>query len=286
MLATSGLTLRFIYALIDPRDYIVRYVGQTINPGGSRVRNHVCDAKRGDSSNKSVWIRELLDCGQYPIVDVLETGIWNQDSTDDREEYWIANFRNMYGSLLTNLKARGSGVNGSLYSEARKLKHSEIMREVCARPEVKDQRRKAMVQRYANDPSLKNHLVASMREWMSRPENLASHREYLKNLYNAEPERRAIIAEQSRERWSDPTYIARKTLQSEEYRTKRSEIAKRLAKTPEQQKVFSDNGRKSMKILRMCNDCSYTGAPPHMGIHLKATGHSGYVQLPKDDDTC
>jgi predicted GIY-YIG superfamily endonuclease len=59
----------FIYALGDPRDGAVRYVGCTINPV-SRFRDHV--AASYDTSTYA-WCRELRALGMKPVLLCLQT---------------------------------------------------------------------------------------------------------------------------------------------------------------------------------------------------------------------
>ncbi|MFP5210845.1 MAG: GIY-YIG nuclease family protein [Acidobacteriota bacterium] len=62
------MILKHIYALIDPRDHIVRYVGQTENIM-SRFQSHCT----GNAPATKTWVRELLSEGHVPILVVLET---------------------------------------------------------------------------------------------------------------------------------------------------------------------------------------------------------------------
>lgn len=103
----------YIYTLIDPRTNQVRYVGKSDRPE-RRVRDHLCDARRGVTDHKSRWLALLLREGLRPEVHILETcavEIWKE-----RERYWIDYYRSRCD--LTNSQDGGDG--GNLSEEARR----------------------------------------------------------------------------------------------------------------------------------------------------------------------
>src|SRR5215467_9187031 len=59
-----------IYALVDPRDNIPRYVGLTDCPP-FRLREHIRNLDGG--KEKRAWVRELWQHGLVPSMEVLET---------------------------------------------------------------------------------------------------------------------------------------------------------------------------------------------------------------------
>jgi hypothetical protein len=217
----------------------------------------VLGALRGGQSYKNNWLRELLALELEPEVEILEEGSWSQESTDDRERYWIANFRESPLARLTNVMAGGSVYNGPrLPSDTR----GESMRTWLATSEGQQQRRQAMLDRYAANPEQRMSDTAAFREHWLVPENIDALAKHLRDLYDNEPERREIIAEQSRDRWADPEYKARKTLQSPQYRAQRREIAREIASR-----------------RRRCAECGFYGNPSGVGSHLKFSGHIGWI---------
>jgi len=88
----------YIYALIDPRDERVRYVGQTVNPA-RRFRSHLAD--KSVSTPKRDWLDELLLLGLMPIMEVVEE--CQKGTVDEKEVYWIAYYRNLNTDLLNVL---------------------------------------------------------------------------------------------------------------------------------------------------------------------------------------
>lgn len=90
-----------VYALIDPRDEAVRYVGQA-HRLGQRLASHVSRAKRHQGRDMlpvSVWIRELVAEGLKPRLEVLDP-----EPDDYAEARWIGAFlRGPNGHRLTNV---------------------------------------------------------------------------------------------------------------------------------------------------------------------------------------
>jgi len=93
-----------IYALIDPRDDAVRYIGKTKFSIEVRLKSHIKLAKRGKMFPVCKWIRNLLDLHRMPLVKLLE-GFCHPD----REMYWI-DFYVHKGVKLLNCTAGGDGL--------------------------------------------------------------------------------------------------------------------------------------------------------------------------------
>lgn len=85
-----------IYVLTDPRTGQPRYVGKTDNPK-RRLAFHLRDK---DVCHRTNWIKELVSLGLKPTLDIIET-VAPDASWEDRERYWIAQYRLM-GYNLTN----------------------------------------------------------------------------------------------------------------------------------------------------------------------------------------
>lgn len=82
-----------IYALLDPRDLRVRYVGMTRSSLDERLAGH-----RKQPTNKAMrrWFRDLTEAGKEPVARLLSAP---RDRWEDAERGWIAWFRQR-GELL------------------------------------------------------------------------------------------------------------------------------------------------------------------------------------------
>jgi hypothetical protein len=102
-----------IYALKDPRDGLVRYVGKTVAPIHIRLSNHISAAvKDGKDTYVCRWIRLLNAAGIRPIAEHIETV---GDGWAEREAYWIG-WHRAQGALLTNVTLGGEGSLGWRHS--------------------------------------------------------------------------------------------------------------------------------------------------------------------------
>lgn len=95
-----------IYALVDPRDNEIRYIGKSVNPQ-KRLNMHLFYASHGAHTYALRWIKGLLNNDLQPILRILEENI-STDQIDEREKWWIAEgFRR--GWRLTNMTEGGDG---------------------------------------------------------------------------------------------------------------------------------------------------------------------------------
>lgn len=90
-----------IYALVDPRDNTVRYVGVT-NDVYKRFLQHVnCS---GSNFEKNAWIHELRMANKMIVMETLEE-VEDRTCVFDREEYWIKHFQ-MLQEPITNIRQK------------------------------------------------------------------------------------------------------------------------------------------------------------------------------------
>jgi len=83
-----------IYALIDPRDDSVRYVGKTVKSLARRLEEHIANPVNLDMC---MWVTELVSSGRRPLIRLLtmcEVSNWERHEVD-----WIRWFRTR-GKLL------------------------------------------------------------------------------------------------------------------------------------------------------------------------------------------
>ncbi len=110
-----------VYALTDPRDGTVRYIGKS-SSGLQRAQHHATPQKlKKDKTYKGNWIRSLLSLGLRPSIEVVEE-LPIRDLLADTERFWIAQFR-AWGFRLTNLTSGGDGC-ASFRTESHKRKIS------------------------------------------------------------------------------------------------------------------------------------------------------------------
>lgn len=105
----------FIYALCDPDTGRVRYVGKADYPK-RRFSGHLSESKK-DSSEKALWIRDLISCGLSPGLEILDEVPKIEWEFWERE--YIKVFR-MLGFSLLNAQEGGGGL--IVHSEVTKQK--------------------------------------------------------------------------------------------------------------------------------------------------------------------
>lgn len=91
----------YIYALVDPRDKRVRYVGKSISPA-KRLEIHLKDKC---NLGKALWLEELFDLKLKPEIVILDQG--DEHDWQSRERFWIAEYRKKEPEL-TNILAGGN----------------------------------------------------------------------------------------------------------------------------------------------------------------------------------
>lgn len=106
-----------IYALLDPRDERLRYVGITTKPLAERLEKHLREAKRA-THHRACWLRSL---GGAPLIRPLEE---TDDST--RECYGFAHYRAL-GYDLTNSTDGGDGVTGLCDAARAKIREKRAL---------------------------------------------------------------------------------------------------------------------------------------------------------------
>lgn len=111
-----------IYALTDPRDEAVRYVGKTRNLK-LRMYAHKHDKRR---THKFFWLNSLFKEGLTPGVIILqELTTEAEEQWRDAEAFWINKYK-AAGERLTNLMEGGYGI--TKHSELSKAKMAESQR--------------------------------------------------------------------------------------------------------------------------------------------------------------
>lgn len=96
----------YIYALINPEDSTVFYIGKANNPK-RRLAYHISIPKSDGNRHKKNKIKKILRRGYRPELRILEE--CTRENWKDRERYWIARGIELDWPL-TNLVNGGEGV--------------------------------------------------------------------------------------------------------------------------------------------------------------------------------
>jgi hypothetical protein len=99
-----------VYALIDPRDNEVRYIGKTFRSVHRRLRRHLSPCYLKGNTHKERWLRQLIARGLEPAVVVLETCATDEELCSAERRH-IAEHRTR-GVRLTNATDGGDGTAG------------------------------------------------------------------------------------------------------------------------------------------------------------------------------
>jgi hypothetical protein len=90
---------QYIYGIVDPRDYKVRYVGRTTQRMDKRLSHHVSAAKRGNPKPVYEWLRSFLPVQPSLVCLEICNGLvrgrgraW-RDAAEPAEVKWIKRFR-------------------------------------------------------------------------------------------------------------------------------------------------------------------------------------------------
>jgi hypothetical protein len=94
----SKIMTYYIYALIDPRDSQIRYIGQSHQEPKTRLHGHAS----GNSGQKlKAWFAELKLAGFKPVIVPMQT-VPTLAEALGAEIYWIRFFQAEQGSKLLN----------------------------------------------------------------------------------------------------------------------------------------------------------------------------------------
>jgi hypothetical protein len=175
-----------IYALIDPRNNLIRYIGKTKH-GTKRIDQHYKILKK-DQTYKAGWLRQLESAGvkfDSYVLDVAESPA----ALNELEVWWIAYGRAL-GWPLTNMTGGGDGLA---------LPTEETLHRMSA----------ARVRQWEEDPSFREmHREKALKQWQD-PEFAAMVSRLGKERWE-DPEFRAKQSEDARRkgstRWQDPDY--------------------------------------------------------------------------------
>lgn len=97
-----------IYALLDPRDLRVRYVGRARECRKRRLKQHLAAAAT-EGSAAGRWLRELVMLGRLPVCVLLERTV-GAPAAVAAEQRWHAEGLRLGWPLLNRQRPSGSGL--------------------------------------------------------------------------------------------------------------------------------------------------------------------------------
>lgn len=95
-----------IYALVDPNNHQIRYIGKATNLK-TRIKNHLKPSCLISETHKNNWLKHLVKENKKPFVVVLESNL-DEKSLNENEIKWIK-FCKKIGCELTNSTNGGDG---------------------------------------------------------------------------------------------------------------------------------------------------------------------------------
>jgi hypothetical protein len=117
----------FAYALIDPRNNNIKYIGVTSRKLEIRLKEHIINSRclkvRESRTFKANWIRQLLKMNLTPKIKYL--GQTTADKIDNLEIELIAHYKQF--CKLTNNSIGGKTVKGRIVTKEVREKQSQRM---------------------------------------------------------------------------------------------------------------------------------------------------------------
>lgn len=135
-----------IYALIDPRNDRVRYIGWTSTTLEKRLYKHLLPSELKKKTHKNNWLNQLVCENLRPIIVEIEKVPYKDYQESERK--WIA----YYGrENLTNGTDGGEGMLGWVPSEDTRRKLSETMKKKMESLELRENLRKKAIEQWGSE---------------------------------------------------------------------------------------------------------------------------------------
>lgn len=112
----------FIYALIDPRENQIRYIGKANNPL-ERLKDHLSKRSLKIKTYKNNWIKSLLELNLKPNIEIID------EILESEWQFWEQHYISLYKSWGFNLTNGTLGGDGGKTPGFSGRKHSNISRE-------------------------------------------------------------------------------------------------------------------------------------------------------------
>ena len=226
-----------IYALIDPRDNAIRYVGKS-DRGLIRTTEHGTDGHLSrDKTYKGNWIRQLKKAGIEYRVMILE----EHDSSCflAKAEIWWIEFLRMAGYRLTNLTNGGDGVLGLKHSAKTRQKLSELTKKQFSDPSARAKAAEKAREQYGRPGVREKCSSSAKRRWGTEEAHVLCSSAALE--CQNRPEVRAARSARCKEKLKDPAVRAAfKARMTEAVR--QPEVRKRMSKSHGGRPFRDENG--------------------------------------------
>lgn len=204
----------FIYALIDPRNGEIKYVGKTNNLK-KRIREHIRDE---ENNLKYTWIKSLKKIKLEPEVLILEET--NIEHSNFWEIFWI-NQCKTWGFELKNMTNGGDGSYGVIpWNKGKKgvFKHSEESKKLMSdwrKNNTSGDKNGFFGKKHSEESKKKQREKSSLRRWGEEfKENRRGIKSpYCKKVYQYDLEGKLIreydFGKQTKEFGFDPNVVSK-----------------------------------------------------------------------------
>lgn len=119
--------VNYIYALSDPRDGKIRYVGKA-NILKRRLQNHLCPSQDKKNFHKAQWLKKMKRENVSPLVTIIAE-VPDSEDWQSVERFWIKKLR-AEGCDLTNILEGGEG--GCTYGHTGRSHSAETRAKISA----------------------------------------------------------------------------------------------------------------------------------------------------------
>lgn len=130
-----------IYALIDPRDNKIKYIGLTTT-GFSRIATHY-NAKKKENTRKVNWVNKLKSLNLCFTVEYLQY-CNSVEELKTAEKYWIKYYKSIGVDLLNHTEG-GEDIFIPIYTDEQRKLHSEKVKKGMKAPGVIEKIRQANI---------------------------------------------------------------------------------------------------------------------------------------------
>ena len=146
-----------IYALLDPFDGIIRYIGLCSGTLCMRLQTHMNHIRHPQERNvdvngkKYLWIKNLLDLNSKPIIKLVEIVGYDKKIASEREKFYIDLYKNTIYNVDFNEYANRRDFNPENYKKGYYYHKNQ--------PEyskIWERRNKEKLDKYRKDWRLKN----------------------------------------------------------------------------------------------------------------------------------